>query len=105
MSWQVYLTIDTGGEEPHKVFEFPSLTFNYNQVYTLALGHSIRELSGQYAVEAGFHIDQAIKNILDDIDRYKLMLSRSVDIVDAMRQLRAVQRKCDEHPNCILRIY
>ena len=105
MSWQMYLTIDTGGQEPFKVFEFPSLTFNYNQVYTLALGRSVRELSGLYGAEAGFTIDRAIKNILDDIDRYKLMLSRGVDIVDAMRQLRAVQRKCEEHPNCTLRIY
>lgn len=98
MSYDVWLTIDTGGREPVSVWE-ANHTSNTAAMWRKA-GCDLAELHGREATDVAPLARAAIRAILDDLVEYsKLNPANGWGSVDScVRFLESIADACEAHP-------
>jgi hypothetical protein len=107
MSYDIYLDIDTGAEEPQTVVEIGNYTSNVFPIWVEALnGRSLREYHGAPCSEAAGPLAEAVKRMEADPDKYREMNPSNGwgDYEGALRYLRSLAEASAEHPKCMIRV-
>jgi hypothetical protein len=102
MSYDVWLEIDTGAEEPVTIAEF-NYTTNCARMWRHA-GIDLRECKGAPCTEAAGPIADAVRRMEADPDTYKAMNPENGwgDYEGAMKFLRDIADACARHPKAQL---
>jgi hypothetical protein len=108
VSYDVWLEIDTGSEEPSTVVELGNYTSNVSPMWCAALGGTLlREYHGAPCSEAAGPLAEAVKRMEADPETYKLMnpANNWGDYDGALAYLRRLAEACAKHPMCTIHIY
>lgn len=73
MSYDLYLQIDTGGEDPATVRDIGNYTSNVSGIWAEALGYPLADLHGRTAAEAIDDLRQAVQRMASDPEKYRAM--------------------------------
>lgn len=105
MSYDVYLEIDTGADEPVEITSF-NYTTNCAPMWREA-GIDLRECTGAPCSEAAGPIADAVKRMEADPDTYKAMNPPNGwgDYDGALNFLRNIAAACTQHPKAHLRVW
>lgn len=107
MSYDVWLEIDTGGDEPATI---PGADFNYTTNCARMWRHAgidLRDCKGAPCSEAAGPIADAVKRMEDDPDTYRAMNPANGwgDYEGALRFLRQIAEACAQHPKARLGVW
>lgn len=104
MSYDIYLTIDTGGAYPFLV-ESWTPTYNFGEIFHQALGRPIQDLDGMTAADAAPMLWGAVKDLRERPELYKLY-EKSAEwgsVGGARTILDTIAMACDAHPKTTFR--
>ena len=73
MSYDVWMSIDTGGKEPVSVGDSINHTSNTSPMWTKAMGVPLRELDGKTGVEARPILNKGVNEMKRNPDEYTPM--------------------------------
>lgn len=106
MSYDIYLQIDTGAEDPTTVYEVGNYTTNVSGMWALALGYRLYEVSGRNAGETVPDLDRAIAAMQADPATYQAMNPDNGwgDYSGALEYLRSLRDACVRHPKTQIRV-
>lgn len=104
MSYDVYLEIDTGGDELVEVYD-RNYTSNVSRMWRTA-GVNLRELTGMVAADAVPLLDRAIGAMTAEADTYRAMNPPNGwgDYDGALTFLCDLRAACVKHPKTTLRV-
>lgn len=105
MSFNVYLEIDTGGDEPATIANLGDCTGNLAAVFTTALdGTDIYDLHGHTAGEAAPRLRAAVTRMLADPAKFEAMNPPNGwgDADGACRFLANAAAMCARHPKTVI---
>lgn len=109
MSYDVWLEIDTGGEEPASVSESLNCTYNCGPMFRKALGGSgIHDLGGKVAGDLLPQLRAAVANITDpaECETYLAMNppNKWGDHAGAISFLESILLECSKHPKATVKV-
>lgn len=106
MSYDIWLSIDTGGSEMIEVASVGNCTCNVSPMWTLALGHPIRELEGKLAADCIPALTAAVTHMADPVntEAYEALNPPNGwgDHAGATRYLKILRDLCIRHPKCTI---
>lgn len=109
MSWDVYLTVDTGSPEPQCIGDAWNCTYNVAPMFYAALPieSGLRGLDGMPAAAAADALCHAIRAMEDDPAKYRAMNPANGwgSYESALEFLRNIHDACVEHPKCSVRVW
>ena len=100
MSYDIYLSIDTGGEDAAIVAEVGNYTSNCSPMWNKALGSSLRNLNGRNAGKSLPLLIKAVAHMRANPDEYMPLNPANGwgDYESATDYLDKLRRLCEEHP-------
>lgn len=100
MSHDLYLLIDTGGEQLTCVSELGNYTSNVSGMWAEALGYRLAELDGRNAADAIPDLTRAVKRMEADRATYEAMNPSNGwgSYAGALAYLRRLLEGCTDHP-------
>lgn len=106
MSYDVWLTIDTGGPNPALVAEIGNCTSNVSPMWADALGRSLGQYDGAIAAYALPDLRAAVACMEDDPAHYRAMdpVNGWGDYEGALDYLRRLVVACAANPKATIRI-
>ena len=106
MSYDVRLTIDTGGENPASVSKWRTPTYNLAPMFSKALGFGLRTLQDKLAGDAIPDLRRAIAAMQDDPAEFKKLNPENGwgNYEGALAFLQAFLADCLEHPKATVNI-
>lgn len=106
MSYDIWLEIDTGSEEPATVAEVGNYTSNVSGMWATALGHGLGDLDGTNAGAAVEPLTKAVAAMEATPDLYWAMLPANGwgDYDGALGYLRTLRDLCRQHPKTTIHI-
>lgn len=109
MSWDTYLAIDTGGDEPAIVVDVGNYTYNVSPMYRKALKEvegGFSGLNGFSAEKAAPLIELAISRMIVSPETYREMEpdNKWGNYEGAIRYLRDLLDACKKHPKAFIEI-
>lgn len=108
MSYDIWLEIDTGAEDPVTVIEIGNYTTNCSPMWTHALGGKLlREFQHAPCSEAAGPLADAVNRMEADPDTYREMNPPNGwgDYEGALRFLRRLAEACAANPKCRIGIW
>ena len=104
MSYDLYLRIDTGGEEPATVHSVGNYTSNVSGMWSQALGYPLADLDGRLADAAIPDLRRAAWNMANNPDVYRAMEPGNGwgSYEGARDYLVSLLGACLEHPKTII---
>jgi hypothetical protein len=107
MSYDIWLEIDTGGDERANVCDVGNHTSNTSPMWVRALGRSLREYDGRIAGDVADELKAAIAHMHANPDIYESMNPPngwgSYD--SALIYLQKLWAACKAHPRTIIRMF
>ncbi len=106
MSYWFHLSVSTGGDEEVDAIDPFNATSNVSPIWTDALGRRIRELNGMPAPEAEPILDEGVRRMEAEPERYAAMNPSNGwgDSGGALEVLRRLRDGCREHPAAVVRM-
>lgn len=106
MSYDLYLRIDTGGEDPACVLAVGNYTSNVSGMWAESLGYPLADLDGRLAADAIPDLEAAVARMEADPDTYRAMEPANGwgDYRGALGYLRDLLDGCAEHPKTTIDI-
>lgn len=107
MSYDVSLTIDTGGKEPREVVDCGNYTYNVAPMFAKALGgNGLRDLHGEAAWKVIPKLEVAVSQMQEHANDYRQLNPPNGwgDYDGALAWLQGILASCKENPKCIIRI-
>lgn len=109
MSYDTWMTIDTGGPEPVIVEEIGNMTSNVSPMWTKALGFPLADMESWTGKEVLPHVERALANISNPETRheYEAMNPENGwgDVAGAAKYLTKIRDACKMHPKATFRIW
>jgi hypothetical protein len=104
MSYDVALTIDTGGSEPLQVVECGNYTSNVSPMWAKALGRSLGDYDGAPCSEAAGPLAAGVRAMEANPDDYRSMGPSNGwgDYDGALKYLRGIAEACAANPRCAI---
>jgi len=108
MSYDCYMTIDTGGEWPADVCDIGNMTSNVSGMWAKALGFPLADMEGWTGDVVGKHVHRAIAAIADPETRHEYEAMNPSNgwgsVGAAEKYLHSILDACRKHPKAKLRI-
>ena len=106
MSYDIFLEVDTGGEDLTTVVEVGNYTSNVSPMWTQALGRPLYELHGMSAAEAVPLLYAGIAAMRADPDGYRALNPANGwgRFEGALGYLKTLRDACAEHPKTVIRV-
>ena len=106
MSYDVRLSIDTGGERPATVSEWRDPTYNLAEMFAAALGCELCDLAGKTGAECVPLIRKAITAMQDDPSKFKALNPPNGwgDYADALSFFNLFLDDCLSHPKATVSV-
>ena len=106
MSYDVTLTVDTGGQYPARVTETRTPTYNLGPMFEDALGFPLRNLNGLKGLECVPLLRVAIAAMQDDPARFKKLNPENGwgSYEGALKFFQGFLEECIEHPKAIVSV-
>lgn len=107
MSYDIWMEMDTGGEEPAQVDEVGNYTCNCSPMFRKALGGiSLSELDGRAGGEVAEQVSTGVKAMIDDPATYEAMNPTNGwgDYESALDYLKRLALACRRHPKARIRV-
>lgn len=107
MSYDIWLEMDTGGDEPAQVCEVGNHTWNCGLMFSTALGiESLNDLDGQNAGEWAEKCCQGVNDMLSRPAVYETMNPPNGwgSYETALKYLQTLAIACRKHPKATIRV-
>lgn len=108
MSYNAYMVIDTGSDEPACVADIGNMTSNVSPMWTKALGFQLRDLDGKTGYECISPLEHAVSHIRhpENTKAYKEMNPPNGwgNHESAAGYLEAILAACRQHPKATLKL-
>lgn len=106
MSHDIWLTIDTGAEEPACVADVGNYTSNVSGMWARALGERLKEFDGRNADESVGALDVGIAAMRANPDEYRAMNPANGwgCYEGAVEYLVGLRAACARHPKTTIRV-
>lgn len=108
MSYDVWLTIPTGGDEEPSVEDVGNYTSNVSGMWRLALGYSLGDLHGRTAADCIHDLERAVAEISNPVHAATYVAMEPSNKwgshAGATRYLTALLDACKRHPATRIRI-
>lgn len=107
MSYDVWMTIDTGGPEPAAITDGYNYTSNVSPMWTRALGRSLKELDGMLGSEAAPLLLDGYQAIMDNLPEYRELNPKNGwgNAEGAAEFLFKLHSDCVRHPKAQLKMW
>ncbi len=106
MSYDVSLTINTGGEYPATVTEVGNITWNLSPMFQAAMGCALRDLNGRFASEVVDVVEAGVRDMDEQPSYYTALNPENKwgNSEIARDFLARLAEACRKHPNATVEV-